>query len=173
MSKYDGMLPVVQKGGRRGYYPVTSEQEWKEELPDLYKAMEWRPVKDPYDSLKRERAIERVIFDVIYMEPYKVRAKVEIHRQEFQKIMFMLHDKAQCHLYSVSGVVLDGGTRLGAKWLQDSYTGSFALVVGGSYVAYQGGFDGFIPECIEKLADGTFKHKGYGSHYKHINHFSL
>lgn len=168
---YDGMLPAVQKEGRRGYYPVTSEQEWKDELPAVYKAMEWFPVKDPFNKGKLS-VIERVIFETPYLEPYGVRAKIEVHRQEFQKIMFMLHEKTQCQLYSVCGVVLQSGTRLGAKWYQDTTTGAFAVYSNEMYVGKQGGFNGHIPECIEKLEDGSFKWKGFEG-YKNINHYSF
>ena len=153
---YDGMLPVPQKPGYLGYYPVTNREEW-DKLPDLYKVMEWETVKDPHDKNK-PKAVKSVIFDVPYMKPYKISAKVAVHPEEVQKILFCSFKDADCHLYSVCGIELEGGTQLSAKWLQDSISGAFGIVSRGQTVAKQGGFRGFIPECIKRLDDGTFKY---------------
>lgn len=172
---YDGLLPDKEIKGHQGYYPVCNAQEW-DELPLPYKVMEWSPVKD-YRDKGQLKAVEAVIFDVTYMEPYKIRAKVSVHPQEVQKILFCLHKDTQCHLYSVCGIELDGGTQLGAKWLQDSISGAFAIVSGGQLVGQQGGFRGLIPERVQRLEDGTF---AYGwnmqnltkrSHYEILNPF--
>jgi len=66
MSRYDGMLPDESVCGRLGFYPVTSKKEW-DELPNLYKVMEWEAVPDPFDKGKRPRAVKSVIFDAVYM----------------------------------------------------------------------------------------------------------
>lgn len=159
LDHYVGMLPAMHLEGKRGYYPVCNAQEW-EQLPDLYKAMEWTPVPDYKDQWKL-KAVTAVIFDVVHMEPYQIHAKVAVHPQEVQKILFCLHENPPCHLYSVCGVELFGGTRLSAKWLQDSVTGSFGIYAGDNLCGRQGGFQGFVPACIERQADDTFKYKHY------------
>lgn len=156
-NRYDGMLPAKPLEGKQGYYPVCNTQEW-EDLPDLYKAMEWSPLLD-YQNKGTISAVKSVIFDVTYMEPYKISAKVSVHPQEVQKLLYCLFENAQCHLYSVCGVELESGTRLGAKWLQDSVTGSFGIYAGGHLCGRQGGFQGFVPANIERLEDGTFQYK--------------
>lgn len=170
MKLYENMFPKVPIEGHRGYYPVCNKEEW-DQLPDLYKVMEWEPVKDPFDK-ERLRAVKAVVFDVIYMEPYGVNAKVAVHPQEVQKILFCSFDRPECHLYSICEVELEGGNRLPAKWYQDSYTGAFGIYAGRTCVARQGGFEGFIPERIEVLPDGTFKYdQKYGVGKTH--HFTL
>ena len=163
-NNYEGMLPKKPLDGKRGYYPVCNAEEWVQ-LPDLYKAMEWAPVPDHKDK-GQLKAVTAVIFDVVHMEPYEIRAKVAVHPQEVQKILFCLHGNPQCHLYSVCGVELFGGTRLGAKWMQDSVTGSFGIYAGDNLCGRQGGFQGFIPRCIKQMEDGTFK---YDCNYKRGN----
>lgn len=85
MKMYDGMLPVKEKPGRLGYYPVISKQEW-DELPDLYKVMQWEPVKDHNNG--ELRAVKSVIFDVPFMEPYGIRAQVSVQPSAVQKVLF-------------------------------------------------------------------------------------
>lgn len=171
MSRYDAMLPREQKQGKIGYYPVTSKEEW-EELPALYKVMEWSPVKD-YLNGGKLRAVKAVIFDVIYMTPYKINAKVSVHPQEIQSILFCLHKEAQCHLYSVCGIELEGGTVLGAKWLQDSTTGAFGIVSGNVTVAKQGGYCGYIPKSITAKEDGSYEYNWGGRYEGVISHYAL
>ena len=158
-NNYDGMLPHKPLEGKRGYYPVCNAQEW-DELPALYKAMEWSPLPD-YRNKGSLSAVKSVIFDVVYMEPYRISAKVHIHRQEVQKVLYCLFKDPQCHLYSICGVELESGTQYGAKWLQDSVTGSFGIYAGTHLCGRQGGFQGFVPANIERAADGTFKWKPY------------
>lgn len=155
MKNYEGILPAQAKPGYRGYYPVKSREEW-DELPNLYKVMEWEQVKDPYDKGKL-KAVKAVIFDVPHMEPYGISAKVSVHPQEVQKILFCQFDRPACHLYSISGIELEGGHKLPAKWLQDTVSGAFGVMCGDHIVARQGGFGGYIPERVEKLEDGTFQ----------------
>lgn len=175
MGIYDGMLPQEKIEGRTGYYPVCSAEEW-ERLPEVYKAMEWFPV-EVYNREwhKKETTVaEYIEFDVVYMMPYRIRATVRVHVQEVQKILFCYQD-AECQLYSVSGVVFANGERWGAKWLQDSKTGAFAIQAGGKIVGRQGGFMGHIPCQIERTADG-FKWKGFVGenrcHYTLLNPFT-
>lgn len=156
MSMYEDMLLKNPLPGHRGYYPVCSAEEW-EQLPDLYKVMEWHSIKDPYDKDKL-KAVKSVVFDVTYMEPYGINAKVSVHPQEVQKILFCSFDRPECHLYSICEVELEGGSRLPAKWYQDNLTGAFAIYAGRYCVARQGGFEGFIPEHVDVLKDGTFKY---------------
>ena len=148
---YDGFLPKEQQKGKRGYYPVTTAEEW-DALPKVYKAMEWFPVEvyNTYLGRKETTVAEYVEFDVVYMMPYRIHATVKVHIQEVQKILFCSFDDPQCQLYTVSGVVFSNGERWGAKWMQDTKTGSFAIYAGGKLVGKQGGYLGFIPCQIEK-----------------------
>lgn len=176
MSLYRDMMPKTFIEGHRGYYPVCNKEEW-EQLPDLYKVMEWEAIKDPFDK-GRLRAVKSVVFDVAYLEPYGVSARVAVHPQEVQKILFCSFDRPECHLYSICEVELEGGSRLPAKWYQDSYTGAFAIYAGRSCVARQGGYEGFIPERIEVLPDGTFEYDrqyntGKRHYYTLLNPFEL
>lgn len=175
MGWYDNMLPKHPIEGHRGYYPVTSEKEW-DELPALYKVMDWDPVKDPHNKDKLTH-VKSVIFDVTFMHPYGISAKVAVHPSEVQKLLFCSFKKADCHLFSVCGIELDSGTRLPAKWLQDSTSGAFAILTCDNYVGLQGGFRGHIPEGVKRLDDGTFKYdwsmkKAKISHYELSNPFA-
>ena len=175
MGWYDNMLPKHQIEGHRGYYPVTSAKEW-DELPALYKVMDWNPVKDPHNKDKLTH-VKSVIFDVTFMQPYGISAEVAVHPSEVQKLLFCSFKKADCHLFSVCGIELDSGTRLPAKWLQDSTSGAFAILTCDNYVGMQGGFRGHIPEGVRRLDDGTFKYdwsmkKTKISHYELSNPFA-
>ncbi len=170
MKMYEGMLPNQSIPGHLGYYPVTNKREW-DELPDLYKVMQWESVKDPHDKGEL-KAVKSVIFDVVYMEPYGISAKVSVHPSEIQKILFCSFRNKDCLLYSVCGIELEGGIRLGAKWLQDSITGAFAIVSNGQYVGTQGGFRGFIPEGITRNVDGSYKYD-YSSYKSKITHYEI
>lgn len=173
---YDGFLPSEQKQGKRGFYPVANAEEWNE-LPKAYKAMEWFPIEVYNTKHKRMETTvaEYVEFDVIYMEPYKIRATVKVHVQEVQKILFCLFENAQCHLHSISGVVFANGERWGAEWKQDTKTGAFAVYASGKCIGKQGGYFGFIPCQIEKTDDG-FEWKGFTGenrcHYTLLNPFT-
>lgn len=171
---YKDMLPKEEKAGKLGYYPVSNYEEW-ETLPDLYKTMEWEPVKDPHNT-KMRSAVKAVIFDVPFIEPYGIRGKVSVHPQDVQKILFCLFKDTQCHLYTISAVELENGRRIPAEWLQDSILGAFCIKAGGEYIAKQGGFGGFIPEHINKTEDGSFKFdfrygEGKTTHYTLLNPF--
>lgn len=158
---YEEFLPKEYKNGKIGYYPVMNAEEW-EELPAVYKAMEWFPV-EVYNRVykHKERTVaEYIEFHVIYMTPYKIGATVKVHVQAIQKILFCNFGSADCHLYSVCGVVFDNGERWDAKWYQDQRTGAFAIYAGGKCIGRQGGYSGFIPNEIEKTEDG-FKRTGY------------
>ena len=172
-------LPKVHKEGYLGYYPVTNADEW-EQLPDVYKVMEWFPLtvnKQQFDgSVKPELTfVKNVVFDAVHIEPYKVNAKVSVHRQEVQKILFCNYKEAQCHLYSVCGVEFENGVTASAKWVQDSETGAFAITCGGNYVGKQGGFLGFIPESVIETEEGfKFERKSTKNicHYELMNPFN-
>lgn len=177
MSMYDGFLPKEQKNGKIGYYPVTSAQEW-EELPEVYKSMEWFPIEVYNDShnMREKTVVEYVEFEVVYMTPYKVRGTFRVHRQEIQKILFCSfpghHD---CQLYSICGVVFQNGVHWGAKWHQDSQTGAYEVLACGHRVGTQGGFFGFVPNNIERTEDGGWKcnwnQSGNITHYEISNPF--
>lgn len=61
---------------------------------------------------------------------------------------------------------------MAAKWLQDSITGSFAIVSGSQHVGVQGGFRGFVPEGIKRLEDGSFKYD-YNFYRSKTTHYEL
>ena len=175
MGMYEGFLPKEQKSGYCGYYPVTSAQEW-DDLPAVYKAMEWFPVEMKRNGYTEKTVVEYVEFEVVYMTPYKVRGTFRVHRQEVQKILFCSfpghHD---CHLYSICGVVFQNGERWGAKWHQDSRTGAYEVLAGGKRVGTQGGFLGFVPRLIDRTEDGwkcnfDYNH-GNVCHYEISNPF--
>lgn len=172
MSLYENMMPEKPIAGRRGFYPVCTADEW-EALPKVYKAMEWFPV-EVYNTRwhKTETTVaEKVIFDVTFMRPYKIRARVEVHVQEVQSILFCLHDDPDCHLYSICAVKFANGEEWGAEWKQDTKTGAFAVYASGKLIGKQGGFVGFVPENIEKTETG-WKWKGYGD-YTGRCHYAL
>lgn len=174
MGMYDGFLPKEQKAGHHGYYPVVDAQEW-DNLPAVYKAMEWRSVEMTRNGYKETTVAEYVEFDVVYMEPYKVRATVRVHVQEVQKILFCLFRNAQCHLYSICGVVFQNGERWPAEWKQDATTGAYAVIACGHYIGMQGGYLGFVPSNIKRTDDGGFEHvwnySGPRCHYDISNPF--
>lgn len=170
-------LPPRPLNGHIGYYPVCNAEEW-DNLPAVYKAMEWFPV-EVYNREwhKKETTVaEYVEFDVVYMEPYKIRATVRVHVQEVQKILFCLFENPDCHLYTVSGVVFSNGERWGAKWLQDRTTGAFAIYASGKLIGKQGGFMGFVPNQIERTEDDgwkwNYKTSGNRCHYTLLNPFT-
>lgn len=177
MSAYSDMLPPKPIDGKRGYYPVCTKEEW-DELPEIYKVMEWIPVKDPLNGNKMS-GITGVVFDVTFLEPYNIgNVKVEVHPQDMQKILFCLFSNVQCHLYSVCQVVLDSGSRVNAKWYQDSVTGAFGIYTMGVYAGKQGGFKAYIPKSCKLQEDGTYKYNwhpesnlGVSAYYTFSNPF--
>ena len=176
MGMYDGMMPAKPISGHRGFYPACNAEEW-ESVPKVYKAMEWFPI-EVYNTRwhkKETSVVEKVIFDVIFLKPYKVRARVEVHVQEVQNILFCLHENTDCHLYSICAVKFANGEEWGAEWKQDTKSGAFAVYASGHCVGMQGGFLGFVPENIEKTEDG-WKWKGVVNcdgrcHYALMNPF--
>ncbi len=180
MGMYDNMLPKKPINGHRGYYPACSAEEWGN-LPNIYKAMEWFPV-ETYDwkLKKKEQTIpEYVVFDVVYMMPYGIRASVKVHVQEVQSILFSLHEKKDCHLYSISHVIFANGEKWWAEWRQDSITGAFGVYASGKCVGIQGGYMGHIPSNMTLLENGEWKwdnEKGMRSgnrcHYALLNPFT-
>ena len=177
MGMYDGFLPKERIDGHAGYYPVTTAEEW-DNLPIVYRAMEWFPVEvyNTRYNMKETTVAEYVEFDVTYMRPYKISATVRVHVQDVQKILFCYFKDTECHLYSVCGVVFANGERWGAKWHQDSRTGAYEIIAGGKRIGTQGGFLGFVPNQIERTDDGGWKWLGYmpnknRCHYELLNPF--
>ena len=152
---YEGMLPQKQIEGKRGYYPVTTAEEW-DELPKVYKAMEWFPVKvyNKYLNMNEVTVAEYIEFDVVHMMPYRVNATVKVHVQEVQKILYCAHKNTDCHLYTVCGVVFANGERWNAEWKQDCKSGAFAIYASGKQIGMQGGYMGFIPCKVKQTEDG-------------------
>ncbi len=165
-------MPKEQKKGYRGFYPVTTAEEW-EELPVVYKAMEWFPVEVFDDYLRKNvwSIPEYILFDAIYVEPYRIRATVKVHVQEVQKLLYCLYPDSGLHLHTVCGVVLQNGEELRAETKQDTRTGAFGVYSFGKLIGRQGGYLGAIPENIEETEDG-FKWKGFKD-YKNRCHYQL
>ena len=160
MEMFKKFLPKEEIKGKLGYYPVMNDEEWKQ-LPAVYKAMEWFPIEVYNHELKcKETAVvEYVEFDT-WIEPYKVSAKVKVHRQEIPAILFRSYLHKDCQLYTICGVYFSNGVHVGAKWYQDSRTGAYGVYAYGQFVGKQGGFQGYVPSNIEETEDG-FKYKGY------------
>ena len=175
MGIYDkAMLPPKTIPGHRGYYPVCSKKEW-EDLPDLYKVMQWEPMPDPLNHGQLS-GVKSVIFSVTHMMPYGINAEVSVHPSHVQSILFSLHKNPECQLYSVTGVELQSGSRLPATWRQDTTTGAFAILCCNHYVGKQGGYIGFVPECIKQVEDGSYEYQwtstpGKVFHYELSNPF--
>lgn len=169
---YENMMPSKPIGGHRGFYPVCNADEW-ENLPAVYKAMQWFPVDvyNIYHGKTETTVVEKVIYDVTFLRPYKVRARVEVHVQETQGILFCSHKDTDCHLYTICAVKFQNGVECGAEWRQDRNSGAFAVYAGGKRVGMQGGFMGFIPENIKKTEDG-WKWKSVGT-YEGRCHYAL
>lgn len=168
----DKFMPKSKIEGHIGYYPVCNAKEW-DNLPEVYKSMEWYPHEVTTlgcNGFYKEKTIpEYVIFDVVYMTPYKIRAEVKVHVQEVQKILYCSFDSYDCHLYSIKSVVFQNGEVRGAKWLQDSITGAFAVYSCGRILGRQGGFREYVPEDIEETENG-WKWKGFVSSNNRIHH---
>ena len=175
MGMYDGFLPKERIDGHAGYYPVESAAEW-DNLPAVYKSMEWFPIEMKRNGYTEKTVAEYVEFDVTYMRPYKINATVRVHVSDVQKILFCYFKNAECLLYTVRGVVFANGVRWGAKWHQDSRTGAYQITAGGTRIGTQGGFLGFVPNNIERTDDGGWKYTGYKHgvnrcHYELLNPF--
>lgn len=68
-----------------------------------------------------------------------------------------VQSETDTQLYSVCAVRLFDGTRVAAKWVQDSVSGAFRIVTtSGNVLGTQGGFRGHIPENCKKRDDGTW-----------------
>lgn len=169
---YENMMPLKPIDGHLGFYPACNAEEW-ENTPEVYKAMQWFPVKVYNSRLGKTEitVVEKVIFDVTFLRPYKVSAKVEVHVQETQGILFCLHENTDCHLYTICAVKFQNGVVRSAEWKQDARSGAFAVYSQGRQVGMQGGFRGFVPENIEETEDG-WKWKGAGN-YEGRCHYAL
>ena len=173
---YSKFLPKKAIEGKCGYYPVASREEW-EELPAVYKAMEWFPMQiNRYgyggNVIMEKTFPKNVIFDCPHIEPYGVSGKVSVHRERVQKILFCLFGRSDCHLYTVCEVEFENGVRRYAKWYQDSRTGAYAIYCGSTCVAKQGGFQAHVPAIIEETEEGFEYKQGYNAYNSStINHY--
>lgn len=180
MSNLEKFMPKYRKEGKHGYYPVTSHEEW-EELPKVYKAMSWFPMEMSRMNclgkyVKEKSVVKNVVFDVPYMEPYGVAAKVSVHRENIQKILFCHFGRSDVLLYTVCEVEFENGERRYAEWRQDTRTGAYAIICGGTYIAKQGGFQGFVPARVVETEDGfeynqDYRPDGATCHYEYSNPF--
>ena len=161
MAMYENMMPPKPIDGHLGFYPACNAEEW-ENIPAIYKAMQWLPV-EVYNTRHRQKettVVEKVIYDVTFLKPYKVSARVEVHVQETQGILFCSHEHTDCQLYSICAVKFANGEVWGAEWKQDARSGAFAVYACGKRVGMQGGFLGFVPDNIEQTENG-WKWKGF------------
>ena len=142
---YAGFLPEAGDArfeGKRGFYPTMTAEEYRA-LPLPMKCATW------------DARVQYVIFDS-YFRDYELSGKVEVHAENAFKALFR-HSETDTQLYSVCAVRLFDGTRVAAKWVQDSVSGAFRIVTtSGNVLGTQGGFRGHIPENCKKRDDGTW-----------------
>lgn len=142
---YAGFLPEAGDArfeGKRGFYPAMTAEEYRA-LPLPMKCATW------------DARVQYVIFDS-YFRDYELSGKVEVHAENAFKALFR-HSETDTQLYSVCAVRLFDGTRVAAKWVQDSVSGAFRIVTtSGNVLGTQGGFRGHIPENCKKRDDGTW-----------------
>ena len=142
---YAGFLPEAGDArfeGKRGFYPAMTAEEYRA-LPLPMKCATW------------DARVQYVIFDS-YFRDYELSGKVEVHAENAFKALFR-HSETDTQLYSVCAVRLFDGTRIAAKWVQDSVSGAFRIVTtSGNVLGTQGGFRGHIPESCKKRDDGTW-----------------
>ena len=143
---YAGFLPEAGDArfeGKRGFYPAMTAEEYRA-LPLPMKCATW------------DARVQYVIFDS-YFKDYELSGKVEVHAENAFKALFH-HSETDTQLYSVCAVRLFDGTRIAAKWVQDSVSGAFRIVTtSGNVLGTQGGFRGHIPENCKKRDDGTWE----------------
>lgn len=169
-------LPKVVNSNKLGYYPVVNHQEW-EELPAVYKAMDWFPVETMRTdflgrTIKEKSFVKHVVFNATYIEPYGISGKVSIHRESVQKVLFCYFGQTQCNLYDICEVEFENGVRRAAKWVYDSQTHAFAVMCGNNCVGKQGGFMGYVPDRITETENGFEYKQGY-QYGTNISHFEL
>lgn len=139
-EQYKPFMPETPIEGRMGFYPCT-QNEWKS-LPLPLRCATWF-----------RRDIEAVIFDA-WLDNYRFRANVEVHPEYAFKAVFS-QSYGGTQLYSIVGIRTTDGKRIGAKWLQDTASGAFAIFAGGDCIAKQGGYKAHMPEiCQEKSGGG-------------------
>ena len=113
---YAGFLPEAGDArfeGKRGFYPAMTAEEYRA-LPLPMKCATW------------DARVQYVIFDS-YFRDYELSGKVEVHAENAFKALFR-HSETDTQLYSVCAVRLFDGTRIAAKWVQDSVSGAFRIV---------------------------------------------
>ena len=148
MELFKKFLPKDEIKGKIGYYPVMNDEEW-ENLPVVYKAMEWFPI-EVYNhewKIKETVTVEYVYFDM-FLPEHKVSAKVRVHREDVPKLLYRYYANNECHFYTICGVEFTNHQYVAAKWYQDSRTGAFGVYTYGRYVGKQGGFQGYVPILI-------------------------
>lgn len=113
---YAGFLPEAGDArfeGKRSFYPAMTAEEYRA-LPLPMKCATW------------DARVQYVIFDS-YFRDYELSGKVEVHAENAFKALFR-HSETDTQLYSVCAVRLFDGTRIAAKWVQDSVSGAFRIV---------------------------------------------
>lgn len=143
---YAGFLPEAGDArfeGKRGFYPAMTAEEYRA-LPLPMKCATW------------DARVQYVIFDS-YFRDYELSGKVEVHAENAFKALFR-HSETDTQLYSVCAVRLFDGTRIAAKWVQDSVSGAFRIVTtSGNVLGTQGGFRGHsrdmtLQGIVEKIS---------------------
>lgn len=141
---YAGFLPEAGDArfeGKRGFYPAMTAEEYRA-LPLPMKCATW------------DARVQYVIFDS-YFRDYELSGKVEVHAENAFKALFR-HSETDTQLYSVCAVRLFDGTRVAAKWVQDSVSGAFRIVTtSGNVLGTQGGFRGHMQDDGEALPEAS------------------
>ncbi len=113
---YAGFLPEAGDArfeGKRGFYPAMTAEEYRA-LPLPMKCATW------------DARVQYVIFDS-YFRDYELSGKVEASYAENAFKALFRHSETDTQLYSVCAVRLFDGTRVAAKWVQDSVSGAFRI----------------------------------------------
>ena len=142
MKRAKEFLPEKPINGKIGFYPAMTAEEYRA-LPLPMKCATW------------DARVQYVIFDS-YFRDYELSGKVEVHAENAFKALFR-HSETDTQLYSVCAVRLFDGTRVAAKWWQDSETGAFKITdLKGNALGTQGGFRGHIPANCKKNSAGEW-----------------
>lgn len=140
---YAGFLPEAGDArfeGKRGFYPAMTAEEY-------------RALPLPMKCATLDARVQYVIFDS-YFRDYELSGKVEVHAENAFKALFR-HSETDTQLYSVCAVRLFDGTRVAAKWVQDSVSGAFRIVTtSGNVLGTQGGFRDISPKTARSGTTG-------------------
>lgn len=146
MSKdlYRPFLPQKPISGHIGFYPVKNFSEWFNLLPLPLRECTWDP------------SVKSVIFNTFFSDA-GVSGKVEVSTEDTFRALYT-EAGTGAQLYTVCGVRLKDGTQIGAKWMQDGFSGAFAIFSnGGLCLGQQGGYHAYLPENCYQNENGEWQ----------------